>query len=215
MEIADNILKQRLHNVYFIWGSGKTTIANALAEKIGCFVYHTDYERSRHFKSADPQFQHAMCREVPDYWALEPEDARQWERDIVREFTPMVLMDLVALSARHQQVICEGDIDIDLVMPVMSHAVTLYNCGKAYDFFDRPEQKQMLDDILNRKDLSGEEKARRIENAREIVDGTQMDAPRETTLYGVKKIDWDRQTPVEDTVKAVAEYFELSINGGE
>lgn len=210
MEIADNILQQRLHNVYFIWGAGKTTVANALGEQYGCYVYHTDYERSRHFQSADPQFQRAMCREVPDYWALEPEDARQWEKDIVREFTPMVLMDLVALSAQHQQVICEGDIDIDLVMPVVSHAVTLFNCGEAYDFFDRPEQKQMLDDILSRRDLTDEEKAQRIENARKIVVGTQTDMPRETAAYGVKQINWNRQIPVDETVKNVAEYFRLS-----
>ena len=78
MEIENDILKQRLKNVYFIWGSGKTTIANALAEKCGCFVNHTDYERARHAHSADPQYQPALCRNVPDYWALDPEDAKKY-----------------------------------------------------------------------------------------------------------------------------------------
>ncbi len=42
MNISDNILKEKLKNVYFIWGRGKTTIANALKEKSSCFIYSTD-----------------------------------------------------------------------------------------------------------------------------------------------------------------------------
>ena len=33
MDIADNAIKNRLKNVYFIWGRGKTTIAKKLQEK--------------------------------------------------------------------------------------------------------------------------------------------------------------------------------------
>ena len=210
MVIADNILRHQLRNVYFLWGSGKTTIANALAKQYDLYVYHTDHERQRHAQSADPQFQPALCREVPDYWALEPEDARQWERDIVREFTPMVIADLVALAATHSYVICEGDIDIDLVMPVASHVVTLTNQGSSYDFFDRPEQKQMLEDILHRTDLTEAEKQLRVENAYRIVGGTPPDTPRETQLYGVTQIFWNEHIPVEVTTSKVAAHFNLS-----
>lgn len=38
MLIADNILRDRLKNVYFIWGSGKTTAANSLHEKYGFYI---------------------------------------------------------------------------------------------------------------------------------------------------------------------------------
>lgn len=206
MVIADNVLKQRLQNVFFIWGSGKTTIANVLAEKYGCYVYHTDQERGKFFHMAQPEFQPAMCRDVPDYWALEPEDARNWETDIVREFTPMVVADLLVLSARHPRVICEGDLDIAQMLAVAAHAVLLSNHGRGYDFFDRPEQKHMLEDILNRTDLTEEEKARRVQNAYEIVGGGKPDVLRETP-HGVKEIVWDEQTPVEKTAERVAAYF--------
>ena len=75
MIIPDDVIRRALENVYFIWGSGKTTAANALAERHGFYVYRTDESRSRHFHNADPNGQPAMCRDVPDFWALEPEDA--------------------------------------------------------------------------------------------------------------------------------------------
>lgn len=209
MEIADNIIREKLKHVYFLLGSGKTTIANGLAERYGGFVYRTDYERGRYIQNAEPDVQPALCREVSDYWALDPEDARQWEKDIVREFTPMALMDLIALSGRYDCVLCEGDLDIAQVAPVAVHAVMLYNCGETYDFFERPEQKRMLEDILNRPDLTEEEKAQRVQNAYEIAGGTQAGIPKETERYGLVGIAWDRQTPVEVTVEKVAEYFGL------
>ena len=86
-------------NVYFIWGSGKTTAASELSHRYGCYVYHTDDSRTKHFQNANPQLQPAMCRNVPDYWALSPEDARQWESDIVREMTPTIVADLIELAA--------------------------------------------------------------------------------------------------------------------
>lgn len=209
MEIADNIIREKLKHVYFLWGSGKTTIANGLADRYGGFVYRTDYERGRYIQNAAPDAQPALCREVPDYWALDPEDARQWEKDIVREFTPMALMDLIVLSGRYDCVLCEGDLDIAQVAPVATHAVMLYNCGETYDFFERPEQKRMLEDILNRPDLTEEEKAQRVKNAYEVAGGVQAGIPKEVGWYGLAGIAWDRQTPVEVTVEKVAEYFGL------
>ena len=39
MNIADNIIRQKLTNVYFIWGRGKSTIANELSKNFGCYIY--------------------------------------------------------------------------------------------------------------------------------------------------------------------------------
>ncbi len=33
MYISDNIIRNRLKNVYFIWGRGKTTVSNRLRDK--------------------------------------------------------------------------------------------------------------------------------------------------------------------------------------
>ena len=44
MNIADNIIRQKLINVYFIWGRGKTTIASELSKNFGCYIYDVDKE---------------------------------------------------------------------------------------------------------------------------------------------------------------------------
>ena len=212
MNIADNIIKKKLENVYFIWGSGKTTTANALAEKHGFYVYHTDDSRSWHFKNAQPEFQPAMCRDVPDFWALEKDDALQWEGDIVREMTPMIIADLIGLATQHKGVICEGDIDIDGIISVVTNAVTISNHGKDYEFFDRHEQKHMLDDIKNRTDITEEEKQKLIDNAYHILSGDNTDKfamPRETKLYGVKQIIRDNTTSIEQVTMLIEEYWNL------
>ena len=211
MILPDNIIKQKLQNVYFIWGSGKTTTANTLSKKHGFFVYHTDDSRSRHCKNADPKYQPALCRNVPDFWALEKEYALQWEADIVGEITPMIVTDLLQLAVQHKGVICEGDIDIDTIIPVVTNAVTISNHGNDYDFFDRPEQQHMLDNIKNRTDIDENEKQRLINNAYNIVSGdgyeNKFEIPRETKLFGVKQIIRTEETSVDDVVLMIEEHW--------
>ncbi|MDR1410564.1 MAG: CHAP domain-containing protein [Oscillospiraceae bacterium] len=199
-------------NAYFIWGSGKTTTANELARRLGCYVYHTDNSRSRHFQNAKPELHPALCRDVPDIWLLDPEEALRWERDIVREMTPMIIADLTELAAQYKIVICEGDIDVDIIAPLTANIAYITNRGKPYDFFDRPEQRNMLDDIRNRTDLADEEKAKRVQNACAIVSGMQNDEPpREVIQLGVKEIIRDETTTVEQTADAIAVYFGFEI----
>lgn len=212
MIIADNILKDRLKNVYFIWGSGKTTAANALAQKYGFYVYHTDYSRSRHFRNADPDFQPSMCRDVPDFFALEREEALQWEKEVVREMTPMIIMDLAALASHKKAVICEGDIDVDQIISVVTNAVTISNHGADYDFFARPEQKHILEDVKNRTDIDDKEKSKLIKNAYNIIYDKEdkFAVPRETKLYGVKQIIRDNMTSAERVAEMIAEYWSIA-----
>ena len=208
-------------NVYFIWGSGKTTAANELARRFCCYIYHTDDSRAKHFRNADPTINKALCRNAPDYWALDPEDALQWEHDIVREMTPMIIADLTELAAQHKTVICEGDIDVDLIAPLTTRIVVISNHGRGYDFFDRPEQRHMLDGIKNRTDLTEAEKERRIQNAYKIVGGgnaidkpqeaKSQEKPREVTQLGVKEIIRDDNTTVQQTADEIAAYFGFDV----
>ncbi len=212
MVIADNTIKKLLQNVYFIWGDGKTATANALAKRHDIYVYHTDDSRSRHFKNAHPDYQPAMCRDVPDFWALKKEDAFLWESAVVREMTPMIAAELIGLCYKYKRIICEGDIDIDTVLPVVTNAVVISNHGKKYDFFARPEQAHMLKEIRQRADLDEAQKQRRIENAYNITasDSAVKKAERRAVrLYGVKEIIRDESTSVEQVAKLIEEYWKL------
>lgn len=139
MSIADNVLRDKLRNVYFIWGRGKTTIARALQERYGFYVYSTDDSRNWHMRKADPVHQPYMCRDyvreygVKSFWALPAEVIADRERHFLAEVTPMIISDLLILAAQHEIVLCEGDIDYEMMIPVASHMVHLCNLGTSFD----------------------------------------------------------------------------------
>lgn len=91
--------------------------------------------------------------------------------------------------------------------------VVISNHGTHYDFFNRPDQKHMLDSILSRSDLTDAEKQERIKNAYEIVGkpdnliNFEFEVPSETLKYGVKEIIRDDNDTIEDNVRKVEEYF--------
>lgn len=86
MNIADNVIKRKIKNVYFIWGRGKTTISKELVKKHDIFIYSTDDSRSWHLKNASPQYQPNICRDfekeyaVSSFWELPKEVIAECER---------------------------------------------------------------------------------------------------------------------------------------
>lgn len=82
-----------------------------------------------------------MRIDIPDFWALDRTDALQLECDIVREMTPMIVLDLSQLASQYETVICEGDIDIDQIIIVVTNKVTITNHGEKYDFLIVPNRK--------------------------------------------------------------------------
>ena len=69
MYIADNIIRDRLKKVYFIWGRGKTTVSDRLRDKFGFYVYRTDDSRDYHRKDASPIYQPYMCYDFEKEYA--------------------------------------------------------------------------------------------------------------------------------------------------
>ncbi len=171
MHIADSIIKNKLKNVYFIWGRGKTTIANELHKKYGFYIYRTDDSREQHMAQANPEDQPYMCRDfeseygVKSFWELPSEVISEREKHFLVEMTPMIIADLIELSARHDVIICEGDIDYSAVARISSHCVHLCNCGTSFDWFRRPDHENIYDSIGLRTDLSDVEKQVIINNA--------------------------------------------------
>ena len=217
MLIADNILRNKLKNVYFVTGSGKTTIANEMSKHLNnCYVYHTD-NRGPFFKLADPKYQPAMCRDVPDYFVLDKDDAHNWECNIVKEFTPMIIIDLIYLSSQYDVVICEGDINLELIIDaiVKENIVYIKHIGKTGDFFDRPEQRHMLDSIINDNSLSEEEKKLKIEKMYDIVGRPNQEIVEDSIPDVIKNNDikvivrYDDNT-VEENTNNVLKCFKLN-----
>ena len=213
MQIADNIIRRALSNVYFIWGRGKTTIADRLREKHGFYVYSTDDSRDWHMKNAHPVSQPYMCRNfekeygVKSFWELPKEVIAEREKHFVQEMTPMILVDLLVLSKQHEVILCEGDIDYTAVAPIATHAVHLRNCGTRFDWFERPDHADALDYITKRTDLSAQEKEALIQNAYASVAGNDGTMPDWVTALQIHNLDWYDNTGVDRTLADVEAYF--------
>jgi len=194
-----------LRNVYFIWGDG-AAVADELGRRYGIFVYHTCDNRWKYAQDADPQFQPGLCRNVPDYFAQDPEDAAAWEREIAHDFTPMAIMDLIQLTASHEKIICENVIDIDSIIPFVTHAVVITNYKASDEFCERYVNE------IRRRDIPEDEKQRLVSKADAIWRKGKRETPPETATYGIKQFVWDDESTVEQTADMVAEYFGLPPN---
>lgn len=211
LQIPGNVLKRLLQNVYFILGSNEgISVADELGRRYGFFVYHTCQYRHIHHKNADPEFQPDLSRDIPDYFALDPEDAMQRESGVVHDFTPMVIMDLIQLASKHDGVICENSIDIDSIVQFITHAVVISNVSN-----DKNNDKD-LDDFIDRyenairsRDISENEKEKLVRKVNAVWRKVKPEDSRGTNPYGVKQIFMDDNSSVEQTVEEIAEYFGL------
>lgn len=124
----------------------------------------------------------------------------------------MIIAELIELSKQHEVIICEGDIDYEAVMQIVSHAVHLQNCGSRFDWFDRPDYIDSLNAVKARTDITEEEKEKIIHNAYDAVSGDnaiseENKLPEWVGRLGVKNIVWDDSVTVEQTVADVIDYF--------
>lgn len=215
MYIADNIIRNKLKNVYFIWGRGKTTVANKLRDKCGCYVFSTDEARDRNMAYASPEYQPFMCRNfikeygVKSFWELPKKVIRDRETHFLQEVTPMIIADLIEASAQYKTVICEGDIDYTAIVPIAENFVYLNNCGTKFDWFDRPDHENIFDVTGKRTDLTDDEKAAVIQNAYAAVSGNEGVVPDWVLESSVKVISWDDDVTADETAAETAKYFGL------
>lgn len=215
MIVADNIIKRKIQNVYFIWGRGKTTIANELNRRYGYFIYDVDKARERHYRNADPVYQPYMCRDyekeynVSDFWELPPEVIEDRENHWLNEFTPMAIIDLIELSSIHDVILCEGDLESQTVLPVaiISHIVYLSNQGTKFDWFNRPDHSNSLDSVKNRVDLTEAEKDEIIRNAYNSVAQSESKIPGWVIENNIKVITWNDNTTIDQTTTETSRYF--------
>ena len=201
--VPENIMKRMLQNVYFIWGDG-AEVAKELGRRHNIYVYHTCDNRAKHTQNADPKYQPGLFRfemDMPNYFLQDPEDALQREQDIVRDFTPMVIMDLIQLTTGNEKVICENDIDIDSIISFVTHAVMITNNKTWADYTLRYKNE------IHRLDISTSEKEKLTSKADAVWGEGKPEYSRAVAQYGVKNIVWDDDSTVEQTADMIAEYF--------
>lgn len=105
----------QLSHIYWLGGSpcsGKSTIANALAERFGFYNYNCDEAYYRHLERISPERQPVWSRlarlSSEDLWITRPVEQQVAEEiEVYREQFPFILADLLALPAG-RPVLVEG-----------------------------------------------------------------------------------------------------------
>lgn len=202
----------KLSNVYFLWGRGKTTVANILRDRYDFYIYSTDEARDRLMLVATPEKQPYMCRDfeaeygVNSFWELPSEVIAEREVHFLEEMTPMIIDELADLSEQHSVIICEGDIDHKQIIKLSDNIIYLQNLGTKFDWFNRPDHEN-LDYIRNRTDIDEEQKQALINQAYASVGNNEGVLPDYVIEHNIKVITWDDNITPEAMATEVESHF--------
>ena len=211
MQIANNILKHYLRDVYFFCGTacgGKTTIAKTFAEKHG-FLWLSEFELYGEMdKILDPAYQPACCAEPLDreaYYNRHYKDYAQWMDDVTAEMVPLMVLELVKRSAdKPVAVDLPFSVQTALELAAPKHLVFLVTTPEIVvrDFCNRPDHTHELEEIMG---LREPEKA--LANLHRTLEYMTERTLRDVRQSGVPYIMRDDASTVERTLKLVEEYF--------
>ena len=148
MNIANNILKHYLKNVYFITGTayaGKSTTVKMLADKFDMIFCGENYHSAVSDIVATPDLQPDICylnhlTDWKDFVTRSPEEYERWVFGVGREAAEFEVAELISIS-RDQKVIVDTNIPVDILKEISDYNhVAVMLCPQAMSvdrFFDR------------------------------------------------------------------------------
>lgn len=213
MNIADNIIKAALKNVYFVCGNacgGKTTLSRALAGKHGLLLYDMDACYAEHRAMADEAHQPEMCYHMKDHhaqWTRPVSEQARWSMESLNEQAEMALVDLVRLS-QHGKVVADvlysSIYTPQLLDPrqIVFLTVDISLIRKCY--FNRPEKRGFYDFVAKQPlaDIYFENIFRSLE----LTNRLEQQSMRES---GFLMLERTENSTVESTLAMVEAHFGL------
>lgn len=213
MNIADNVVRHALRNVYFLTGTacgGKTTISQALAEKYRWVRYDADERYDAHRAVADTVYQPAMTAAFADwqtYFMRPPAVYQAWLDASMREQLEMALTDLMVLAA-DQTVVADLHMPVEVAkrIAVPNQVVCLVTTPErvARDYFDRPDHRAIRDCLEGLPDP-----ARAIENVRDTLKRGARKYLDDLKDSGLVSLWRDEYSTVAGTLAQVEAHFGL------
>ena len=220
MNIAENILKHNLRNVFFLTGSclaGKTTIARELSKKYG-FIHFNDNWHEESFKvwtsiiDAKYQKKAASRQAVTDWEAHFDRTVEEFlaagDYNGYDEYLEYAMIELIKLSQMNKVVADVGfpirllaevsDYDRIACMIASNELLTCENYGS------RADHKEFLDCILSLKDP--EKKIAVQEELFRIGAEKALNEAREHDLFYVIRTE---DSSIEDTLDIIERHFRL------
>ena len=227
MNIANNILKHSLQNVYFLVGTalaGKTTMAKIMVEKHG-FVWFDENYNGEPFKKwesiCDEKYQPLQIERNKKFheqghydWdahfnrSSEEIFAEQSERGNNDEFTEFVIIELIKLS-QNNKVVTDICAPLELLAEVSDYnriacLLTSPDLVTTVNYGSRDDHKSYLEWIMS---LNESEKkiAKQDELFRLGVD-KMFEEVRKYNLFSIIR---NKDSTVENTLKVLEEHFRL------
>ena len=227
MNIANNILKRSLQNVYFLTGTalaGKTTMAEALAQKYGFINFHDNYneENFKTFKSiCDENYQPQATKRDKEFnindWdayfdrSAEEILADRPEYGLNDEYVEFAIIELIKLS-QNNKVIADVSAPIKLLVEISDYnriacmlaspeLVTTINYGS------RNDHKEYLAWIM-----SLNEPEKKIAKQDEISRISVEETYQEVHKYNLFSIVRTTESTVENTLKLLENHFNFCQN---
>lgn len=166
MNIADNILKHHLQNVYVITGhacGGKTTASRYLADKYDMILLDWDEQFATYQALVDPRYQPAMSkrpdfRSWEEYFMRPPMNYSEWLDATFKEQTDMVIAHLLTLSgnAEGKKILVDGFFTVEILKKIsdFNRVVFLLSSEEIVrrDYFNRDCKRDMYECILGLSD---------------------------------------------------------------
>lgn len=223
MNIAENILKHNLRNVYFLNGTalaGKTTMAEALSKKYGFYHFNDNWHEERF------EVYRSICNEKYQPQSTKKKETTDWEAYFSRsveefmadngdygeydEYIEFMIVELIKLS-QDKKVIADVGIPLKLLTEISDYdriacllaspkLVTCENYGK------REDHREFLECIMSLKEPK-KKIAVQDELFRINVEKTYNDV-RKYNLFNIVRT---KESTVENTLKMLEMHFKLEM----
>ena len=221
MNIAENVLKHNLKNVYFLVGTpygGKTTMSKELSKKYG-LIHFNDNWHEDHFK-----IYREICEEKYQKHSTKKKNTTDWEAYFGRsveefladngdygeydEYLEFALIELIKMS-QNKKIVADICIPIKLLVEISEYnriacmlappeLVTCENYGR------RDDHKEFLECIMSLKEP---EKKIKVQNKLFRISVEKVFA--DVKKYNLFNIIRNNENTIENTLKMLEEHFNL------
>jgi len=213
MNIADNVLKHHLRNVYWIAGTncgGKTTMTNFLSQKYGMMIFDSDSKAMEHKAIGSLSEQPALLRHFIDYeWFFNRsvDEYTKWIFDSEEEQMSMIILDLIKMPSDIPIVVdvhCFPDI-LKKISSFDRVAFLIADPKLSRDeYFKRQDKRDMYDCIMS---LSNPQKS--LENVLNTVENIAKIEYETAINSGFKCFVRDIYSSVEGTAGLLEQHFKI------
>lgn len=213
MNIADNVLKAHLKNVFFVCGTacgGKTTLSRELAQKHGFVLYDMDANYAQNKEIANSQNQPAMTQEFEsweEYFNRPYLEYSSWLRQSIDEQLEMVIIDLIKLS-QQQQVVADLHLPLETAKKIADYHRVAFLIAEpklvSRDYYTRPDHSDLYECIMS---LKAPQKAfDNCSKTLEYTNQTLYDAVKQSEMFWIER---DEHSTIQNTLLQLEEHFLL------